>query len=157
MTTPSATISLGMQTSGLDPKINEAILQLRRLLEERCRGPYSDDVREFALILRIGGTLQEFDFEGCERVRRNRKEKYITVDLGIPSYRWQGISEHEFRRFLLEAVKTGLLCCLRRLEKDKTEVAAERLLTDFRDVELQYSRRDPKDTGVAGSTQMSDG
>jgi hypothetical protein len=141
-----------MQTSGLDQRTNEAILELRRLLAECCRGPYSDDVREFALILRIGGKLQEFDFEGCERVRRNRKEKYITVDLGVPSYRWQGINEHDFRRFLLETVETGLLCCLRRLEEDRTAVARSRLLTDFREVKRKYSRDDSiSDTGVAGS------
>lgn len=106
------------------------VLELRRLLARHCRGPYSTDISEFALVLRVGGEMQEFD-EGCDRIRRNRKAKYITVDLGFPSNRWKGASDSQIRDFLAEAVETGLLCCLRRLEKDKTDVDSSMLLRDF--------------------------
>lgn len=53
-------------------------------MANRCKGPYSEEIAEFALVLRVGGNMQEFDFEGCERIRRSRKGKYITVDLGFP-------------------------------------------------------------------------
>src|SRR5690242_14084902 len=82
---------------------------MRKLLADNCRGPYSAEIREFALILRIGGEMQEFNFEGCERIRRNRKEAYITVDLGFPSYRWKGSTDSSIREYLAEAV--GTVCC----------------------------------------------
>jgi len=119
MTVIPDAITLGAQTSAEDDRTMKHVLELRRLLSERCKGPYSEDVSEFALILRIGGDLNEFEFEGCEKIRRNRKARYITVDVGFPSKRWKQATHLAIRHFLAEAVETGLLCCLRRLEKIK--------------------------------------
>jgi hypothetical protein len=100
-------------------------------MAEYCQGPYSSEIEKFALVLRVGGEMQEFNFEGCERIRRSRKQKYITVDLGFPSNRWKGATESGIREYLAEAVETGLLCCIRRLEKDKSPIDAARLMGDF--------------------------
>jgi len=106
MTELTDTITLGVQSSGDDDRTDKHVLELRKLLAASCKGPYSEEVSEFALVLRIGGNMQEFDFEGCERIRRNRKEKYITVDLGFPSRRWKGVTDIEIRRYLAEIVET---------------------------------------------------
>jgi hypothetical protein len=127
----SATVTIGVQTSREDDRTDKPILEFRKLLAEHCRGPYSSEVREFALILRIGGEMQEFDFEGCDRVRRNRKEKYITVDLGFPSFRWKGVADSRFCESVAEAVETGLLCCIRRLERDKSQIDSAKLMADY--------------------------
>src|SRR5580698_1839679 len=119
MTSSHATVTLAMQTSGDDDRTDTHVLALRKLLATNCAGPYSSGIAEFALILRIGGNMREFDFEGCERIRRNRKEKYITVDLGFPSRKWRGVPDSAIRRYLADIVETGLLCCLHRLKKDK--------------------------------------
>jgi len=134
----SSTITLGVQTSREDDRTDKPILELRRLLASECEGPYSPEIREFALILRVGGEMQEFDFEGCDRIRRNRKEQYITVDLGFPSSRWKRATDAEIRAYLAEAVETGLLCCIKRLEKDKTPVNSDRLMADFRRVKQLF-------------------
>ena len=68
-----------MQTSGEDDRTGKHVLELRKLLAFHCKAPCSDEIAEFALVLRIGGKMKEFDFEGCERIRRNRKDRYITV------------------------------------------------------------------------------
>jgi hypothetical protein len=130
MTTNSEAVTLGAQTSAEDNRTMTHVLELRKLLARHCTGPYSSEIAQFALVLRIGGGMQQFD-EGCERIRRNRNTRYISVDLGFPSIRWKGASDTQIREFLVEAVETGLLCCLRRLEKDKTEVDASSLLRDF--------------------------
>ncbi len=134
----SSTITLGVQTSREDDRTDKPILELRRLLASECVGPYSPEIREFALILRVGGEMQEFDFEGCDRIRRNRKEQYITVDLGFPSSRWKRATDAEIRAYLAEAVETGLLCCIKRLEKDKTPVNSDKLMADFRRVKQLF-------------------
>lgn len=138
MTASSEAITLGAQTSAEDDKTMKHVTELRRLLAARCIGPYSPDIAEFALVLRIGGNLNDFDFEGCERIRRNRKQKYITVDVGFPSRRWKRATDLEIRRFLVEAVETGLLCCVQRLEKDRTAVDGSRLLADYAVVRREY-------------------
>ncbi len=82
--------------------------------------------------------MQEFDFEGCERIRRNRRDKYITVDLGFPSRKWRSVADSEIRRYLAEIVETGLLCCLHRLKKDKTKVQEASLMNDFTKVKQHF-------------------
>src|SRR6202035_1871919 len=89
MTELPDTVTLGVQSSGDNDRTDKHVLELRRLLAASCKGPYSEEITEFALVLRIGGKMQVFDFEGCEHIRRNRKDKYITVDLGFPSRRWR--------------------------------------------------------------------
>ena len=149
-----ATITLGMQTSREDNRTSGPVLEMRKLLAEHCQGPYSPEIDEFALILRVGGDMQEFDFEGCERIRRNQRQKYITLDLGFPSYRWKGAIDNDIRRYIAEAVETGLLCCIRRLEKDKTKVESAKLMRDFakvRELFLGGERRGPGETSGPGA------
>jgi hypothetical protein len=124
------TVTLGAQTSGDDDRTQGHVLVFRKLLRTFCHGPYAADIDEFALVLRIGGNMQEFA-EGCDRIRRRRKSKYITVDIGYPSHQWRGRSDEHIREALAHAVETGLLCCLMRLERDKTAVDREQLLADF--------------------------
>jgi hypothetical protein len=138
MTIKADTITLGVQSSGNDDRTGKHVLELRKLLADFCKGPYSAEIAEFALVLRIGGNMQEFDFEGCERLRRNRKNKYITVDLGMPTRKWRDVNDSEIRRYLAEIVETGLLCCLHRLKKDKAKVDEATLLGDFAKVKRHF-------------------
>jgi hypothetical protein len=126
----SDTVTLGVQSSGDDDRTQGHVLAFRRLLKTFCQGPYAVDIDEFALILRIGGNMQEFA-EGCDRIRRSRRNRYITVDIGFPSHQWRGQTDKYIREALANAVETGLLCCLMRLERDKTTVDREKLLSDF--------------------------
>jgi hypothetical protein len=136
------TVTLGMQTSREDNRTSQHVLPLRKLLAAHCKGPYSSEVREFALILRIGGEMLEFDFKGCERIRRNKKNAYITVDLGFPSSEWKGQSDEHIKRYLAQSVETGLRCCIERLERDGVAVEGDRLLADYQQVRQQYLRCD---------------
>ena len=124
-------VTLGMQTSREDRKTGSHVLEMRRLLAEYCNKSYSPEINEFALVLRIGGEMQEFNFEGCDRIRRNRKARYITLDLGFPSMHWKGAEDSSIRRYIAEAVETGLLCFVNRLERDKTQIDSSRLMSDF--------------------------
>ena len=138
MNLAQATITLGVQTSREDNRTQKPVLAIRKLMAEHCQGPYSQEIEKFALVLRVGGEMLEFNFEGCERIRRNRKQKYITVDLGFPSNRWKGATESGIREYLAEAVETGLLCCIRRLETDKSPVDSARLMGDFAKVKRLF-------------------
>jgi hypothetical protein len=140
-------VTLGVQTSREDDRTDKPVSQMRKLLAGCCQGPYSPEIDEFALILRVGGEMQEFDFEGCERIRRNRKDRYITLDLALPSYRWKGATEDEIRKYILEAVETGLLCFIRRLEKDKTEIDSAKLLSDFATAKKLFALMQHKGAG----------
>ncbi len=134
----TAAITLGMQTSGDDRQTRPHVLEFRKLLAEICRGSYSPDIDEFALIFRIGGKFQSVDFVGCQRLRRNRKGRYITVDLGFPETDWKGRPDPYIREFVLKSVEEGLKCCSDRLEKDNAEFKSESLRSDLARVRKLY-------------------
>jgi hypothetical protein len=133
-------VSLAYEAGGPDvnPEARSYILQLRRLLEKFCNGPYSKEVKGFALVLRIDGSLKKYGAEGVDRMRRRKKEQYITADICIPERRWKGVSGREFSRYLSSAVKSALQTCVAYLRKQKVEVDEHRLLLDYGEVEAQF-------------------
>ena len=82
--------------------------------------------------------MLEFEFEGCERIRRNKKSGYIAVDIGFPSSEWKGQTDEHIKRYLARSVETGLRCCIERLERDGVAVEGNRLLADYQRVRQQY-------------------
>lgn len=53
-------IALGADVGGKDAHgaTHDSVLALRRLLQQKCKGPYGAAVKEFALVLRIDGCVQ---------------------------------------------------------------------------------------------------
>jgi hypothetical protein len=113
-------------------------LRLRKLLEKHCNGPYSDEVKGFALILRIDGSLKQYGAEGVDRMRRRKKEEYITADICIPGRRWKGVSATEFSRYLAMAVQDALRTCVDYLRKQEVEVDERRLLLDYAEAHAEF-------------------
>jgi hypothetical protein len=133
-------ITLAAQVDGPDAvePTNIPHSELRRLLRRLCKGPYSPDVDEFAPILRIDGSIHQWKREGCAYLRRSLKERYITIDIFVPISRWKNRSEREIREYFASHVREALTLCIKRLQKDKTPVDAERLLKDYEKVVKQY-------------------
>ncbi len=134
------TITLAAQVGEADTEdvINDPHDSLRRLLRERCKGPYSPDVDEFALILRFDGQITQWNIEGCAYLRRSFKERYITIDIFVPRDHWKEKTKEEIRMHLANGVREALLRCVARLRKDKTPVDAEKLMADYDLVEKEY-------------------
>jgi hypothetical protein len=131
-------VSLAYEAGGPDVTAQPYILQLRKLLEKYCNGPYSNEVKGFALVLRIDGSLKKYGAEGVDRMRRRKKQEYITADICIPERRWKGVPPREFSRYLSSAVKSALQTCVAYLRKQKVEVDEHRLLLDYGEVEAQF-------------------
>jgi hypothetical protein len=130
---PASPITLGAQVG--DQRANEATgvhhTDLRKLLRENCVGPYSAEIDEFAFVLRIDGDIWHWDFEGAEKLRLSRKRRYITVDIGVPRSRWQGVTAEEIRKYLADSLEQGLAQMVEKLTKSKIDVNAEALTADF--------------------------
>ena len=131
-------VSLACEEGGPEVNVDSHVLQLRELLGKYCQGPYSDEVKGFALALRIDGSLKQYHAEGVDRMRRNKKDKYIAADICIPEARWKGVSARDFSRYLSSAVKSALQTCVAYLRKQKVEVDEHRLLLDYGEVEAQF-------------------
>ena len=113
-------------------------MALRRLLEELCPGPYSPEIDEFCIILRIDGDLGYWGKEGCACMRRNRKGRYIQIDLYVPRQRWEGVSGIEIRRYFAAGAEDALRRMILKLHRDKTPVDESAMLRDFALVRERY-------------------
>lgn len=133
-----AVISLGAQHSGEDDRTMPLLVGMRRALKNHCTDTYCDAVEEFALVMRVGGEMNDFDFEGCQRLRFARKSKYMTVDIGFPSAHWKGRSDQYIKTYIANAVLQGVQCCLDRLDKEKLPSIRDRLLRDFEAARSEY-------------------
>lgn len=140
--TDNDVVTLAGQVMGPDAAeaTRAAHIALRTLLDELCVGPYSQEVDEFAPILRIDGSIYQWNREGCAYLRRSRKDRYITIDIFVPISQWKNRSEREIREYLATQVKEALTLCIKRLQKDKTPVDGEALMRDYEKVVREYLR-----------------
>lgn len=134
------TITFGSQMG--DQKVAEIVqpllIELRRLLKIYCNNNYSKEIKEFAPIARIDGDIWSWNFEGCQKMRLSRKEKYITVDVGVPRQRWENKSETEIKVYLFNGLREAVNLMLIKLKKEKIHVEEENLLNDLLVVEREY-------------------
>jgi hypothetical protein len=115
---------------------------LRKLLNESCRGPYSPEVDEFYLALRIDGDIDHWEKEGCDHMRRSRKERYISIDIYVPRTRWEGGIGIEIRRYLASCVESAFQQMIGKIQRDKTPIDGDALLRDWSAVKERYLSQD---------------
>lgn len=135
-------VSLGAELGGPDVNVGSSVLALRRLLAKRCRGPYSEEVLGFALVLRVEGSIKQYRPVGVDRIRRNRRNKYIAADVSIPASEWRDVSEEQFKQYLVAIVRAALETCVAHLLRQKVGVDGDRLLSDYEGVEAEFLGRD---------------
>jgi len=124
-------ITIGAQCGGpKDGGIGDFKVDLFHLLGQHCADTYCDSVDEFALVLRINGTLDSFGAESIERIRRSKKDRCITVDIVIPMERWQPLTTSKLKKYVAVQVRSAIQMCAARLEKDRENIDSESLLND---------------------------
>jgi len=134
------TITLGVQAG--DPEagntMNSFFMPLRKLLAKHCVGPYSTEIDEFAFVLRIDGKFGYWNFEGCDKLRINRRGRYITIDIGVPESRWRNNDANNIANYLVDCVAQGLKLMIAKLKKSKIDIRDHDLFADFNTVREKY-------------------
>ena len=114
------------------------LIELRKLLKEFCNSAYASEINEFAPIARIDGDIWSWNFEGCQKLRLSKKDKYITVDIGMPKREWDGVADLGIRTYLLENLKRALIIMVNKLKKEKYLVSDQKLFDDFSKIEKMF-------------------
>jgi hypothetical protein len=125
-------ITLGVQSGDIESSeaTRPAFMSLRRQLEVHCTAPYSPNIEEFAIVLRICGSLWRFEGEGVQKLRLNKKESYVTVDFVVPESRWKGVPIGDIKIYLAAAVAKALQAMSDKLSKSKIAVDSIKLSDD---------------------------
>jgi hypothetical protein len=103
-------------------------VSLYQWLLRYCRRTYCPSVDHFALVLRVSGSLDQFGREGIERIRRNRKQRYIGADIIVPEQEWRSRTEKQLKVYLADQVRQALRLCVLRIQKDGDDLDERRLL-----------------------------
>ena len=134
--------SLGAQVGGrIYP---EASAQEQQLRDEfnRWTGEYSQDVREFAFLLRIDGEFHRYtkmwDIVGFQKARCKRD--WIEVEIGIPQQWWRETAGGTYKRRLTTEIEAGLKSMIDVLKARKKHIEAEALLSDWQEIKVRYLR-----------------
>lgn len=108
------------------------ILALRQLLRTRCVGPYGGSVKEFALVLRVDGSVQAWGKSGVENLAIQRKKTYATADIFVPVGIWAGGDGGQIRRFLASEVERAMTLLVGLAKEKDKGIESQRLITDVK-------------------------
>jgi hypothetical protein len=125
-------ITLGVQSGSPEASdaMRPAFLSLRKRLAADCTAAYSSTIKEFAIVLRISGSIWHFEGEGVHKLRINRKDAYVTADYVIPEARWNGVAPSEINKYLAAAVRETVHAMSQHLVRLKVTVDAVKLTED---------------------------
>ena len=125
-------ISIGAQCGGPeDGGLGDIKIDLWKQFMRHCKNSYCPAIAHYALVLRIGGEFQDYGPESIEKMRRNKADKTIGVDIVIPQKIWHGRTRNELRDYLAKQVKASLKLCVTRLRKDKEPVDEDSLFREI--------------------------
>lgn len=133
-------VTLGADIGGTDAFVatHDLVLYLRRLLKQNCRGPYGTTVKEFALVLRIDGSIQAWGKKGAEAVRFQQKNTYVTVEIFVPTDSWSGVEEADIRKTLAAGVTDAIESVVKVAERKRIEIDGSRLRNEAGEAAKQF-------------------
>jgi len=134
-----AAITLGAEGGGPE---TGAVCSLKvSLYHSLCRhvtSSHCPDVDEFALVLRIDGSLQTYGDEGVHRLRFMKQHRYISADIQIPAHVWQTKSEGELKSYIAHQTEVAIMASAERLKRAGSTVNDVELLREVRAALVEY-------------------
>jgi len=137
-------VSIGCEGGGPETKVVcQAKVPLAHALERTVTSTYSPAVSEYALVLRVSGSIQTYGAEGLANLRLYKSRQVITVDIQIPEHAWKSLSASKLREYIAHQVFSAVEACAARLARESL-VQREPLLSAVRNGISQYlgSNRD---------------
>ncbi|MFZ6769976.1 hypothetical protein ACO0LM_23220 [Undibacterium sp. Di26W] len=121
-------ISIGAQMGGPEPcLVGELKVPLYHAFAKHVTSTHCAAIDEYAIILRVDGSLDKFGAEGITRLRFEKARRYIKVEIQIPEAVWQPMTKSQTKEYLADQVQSAIAICVQRLNKERSVVAEERL------------------------------
>lgn len=133
-------VSLGADVGGrdADAATRQHVIALSKLLRQKCRGTYSDVIKEFALVLRIDGSVQSWGKCGVENVAFQKKKSFVTADIFVPVDVWSAGDVSELRTFLVDQLVQAIKRIGEEAIRKGVVVDINKFLVDFDNVAIEY-------------------
>ena len=130
--------SLGAQVGGRTSQEAGAQEQQLRNLFNSWTGDYSNDIQEFAFLLRIDGQFHTYTKEWniCGAQPAKHKPDWVEVEVGIPENWWRDSDTYKHR--LAGEIEKGFLAMIDLLRRNRRDIKAEALLRDWKQIKSTY-------------------
>ena len=99
--------------------IGDLKVPLYRSLARHITDTHCPAIDQYAVVLRVDGSLDKFGDEGLARLRFAKAKRYITIDIQIPEGVWQPMSVSQTKNYLAKQVRSAILSCVERLVREK--------------------------------------
>ncbi|GAB1406110.1 hypothetical protein MASR1M8_00290 [Thermomonas brevis] len=118
------TISIGCEAGGPEARLPcELKVALYQALAKHVISTHCASIDEYALVLRIDGSLAKYGQEGVHRVRLLKSRRYMSADIHVPELRWKQATHEHLKAYLCDQIRAALEACVQRLQKDRIAVA----------------------------------
>jgi len=109
--------------------VDDALLphfqSLKRHLRLLTSNGFGVGIQELAFILRGSGSVRTFDLDGPGCFVVNKKDKSISIDIGVPIARWRGKSNEEIAIFIARSMIASIPDAAKELERKGLAVEVE--------------------------------
>lgn len=131
-------VTIGCEGGGPETRVVcHAKVPLAQALERTVTSSYSQPVSEYALVLRVSGSLQSYGEEGLAKLRLYKSRRLITVDIQVPECAWKPLSARELQEYISRQVLNAVEARAARLERESL-VQREQLLSAVHKGIAQY-------------------
>ena len=112
---PKSYISIGCEAGGPEARLPcELKVGLYQTLMRHVSSSHCQAIDEFALILRIDGSLARYGHEGVGRVRLAQSRRYVSAEIQVPESAWR-VESQVLKAYLATQVRAALVACVDRL------------------------------------------
>lgn len=135
----SSFITIGCECGGPEARIvGEQKVPLFQALSRTVSSTYCSAIDEYALILRVDGSLAKYGPEGVAFIRFAKSKRYITADIQVPEAAWKPLQPEELKEYLARQVLLALQACIARLTRDGHEVGTGALIAEVQHGVAEY-------------------
>lgn len=118
--------------------VDPHIIALSELIEQFCNKRYSPHFDQFVPIGKVDGTKMSWGYAGCDCIRLNKEQRYVTIDIGMPRSYWFDKSALEIRTYLYTHLEEALQLMVGKIKTEQMHVDEDQLFEDFSLVKQNY-------------------
>lgn len=114
-----------------DKSVNPLRREFQEALSDHLRGSYFRSIVEIAFVLRVSGSISQFEPRGVSRLRHSKKRACLSLDLVLLQEDWSGVPRPILRRTFQGLVNDGVREIAQKTGRSGELIDKEAFLSDF--------------------------
>jgi hypothetical protein len=135
-------ISFGSQYGGKDAfaAVGPTITKLESLANSITTVPYGAIIQSLSFVFRVDGAIQQWNIFGCDNAQIDKKEKYASIDIGIPITKWKNVETTHVRGYIAQCLAEGAAILIDHLAMHNISFDAQRALAEIKTLQHLFNK-----------------